>query len=239
MTRPPRGEARPRLIAAARALVRRQGYAATSVEDLCAEAGVTKGAFFHHFASKEALGLALVQDWTETTGAMFAAHPYNAAPDPLDRVFAYLDLRRALLEMPLVEFTCVAGTVVQECHASSDALRKAAADSLASGAAHVRRPCAAVPGGGAGGHHPGQGRAGRRPRARGIRSPRTLPAVAVRPAGLRRPHRESPSGIFWEKAVKIADPAVPAAAICPPAVRKAATGPARGQENAGDWENLG
>lgn len=138
MTRPPRGEARPRLIAAARALVRRKGYAATSVEDLCAEAGVTKGAFFHHFASKEALGLALLQDWTETTGAMFAAHPYNAAPDPLERVFAYLDLRRSLLEMPLVEFTCVAGTVVQECHASSDALRAAAAESLASGAAHVQ-----------------------------------------------------------------------------------------------------
>jgi TetR/AcrR family transcriptional regulator, transcriptional repressor for nem operon len=114
MTRVPRGEARLRLLTAAMDLIRRQGFAATSVDDLCAAAGVTKGAFFHHFASKEALGVAAVQHWTETTAAMFAAHNYNAEPDPLDRVFAYLDLRRSLLAMPLAEFSCVAGTTVQE-----------------------------------------------------------------------------------------------------------------------------
>ncbi|MBL9052404.1 MAG: helix-turn-helix transcriptional regulator, partial [Tabrizicola sp.] len=47
MSRPPRGEARARLIEAARSLVRHKGFAATSVDELCAAAGVTKGAFFH------------------------------------------------------------------------------------------------------------------------------------------------------------------------------------------------
>ncbi|MFN3577904.1 MAG: TetR/AcrR family transcriptional regulator [Tabrizicola sp.] len=136
--RVPRGEARARLIEAARSLVRRKGFAATSVDDLCAAAGVTKGAFFHHFASKEALGVALMDDWTETTGTMFAAHPYNSLPDPLDRVFAYLALRREILDRPLPEFTCVAGTTVQETYESSPALRAAAERSIRSGVDHVR-----------------------------------------------------------------------------------------------------
>lgn len=137
VTRVPRGEARARLIEAARSLVRHKGFAATSVDDLCAAAGVTKGAFFHHFPSKEALGVALIDDWTETTGAMFAAHPYNTLPDPLDRVFAYLDLRRQLLKQPLPEFSCVAGTTVQEAYESSPPMRAAAERSIRSGFAHV------------------------------------------------------------------------------------------------------
>lgn len=139
MTRVPRGEARARLIEAARSLVRHRGFAATSVDDLCAAAGVTKGAFFHHFPSKEALGVALVEDWTETTGAMFAAHPYNTKADPLDRVFAYIDLRRELLAQPLPEFSCVAGTTVQESYETSPPIRAAAERSIRSGVDHVRR----------------------------------------------------------------------------------------------------
>jgi TetR/AcrR family transcriptional regulator, transcriptional repressor for nem operon len=142
--RVPRGEARARLIAAARSLVRRKGYAGTSVDDLCVEAGVTKGAFFHHFPSKEALGVALVEDWTETTGAMFAAHPYNSLSDPLDRVFAYIDLRREILGQPIADFSCVAGTTVQEAFETSPALRAAAAQSITSGLEHVRGHLAAA-----------------------------------------------------------------------------------------------
>jgi TetR/AcrR family transcriptional repressor of nem operon len=134
----PRGEARARLIEAARGLVRHKGFAATSVDELCAKAGVTKGAFFHHFPTKEALGVALVDDWTLTTGVMFASHPYNFLPDPLDRVFGYLDLRRAILGQPIAEFSCVAGTTVQEAFQTSSPIREAAERSVISGFDHVR-----------------------------------------------------------------------------------------------------
>jgi TetR/AcrR family transcriptional repressor of nem operon len=142
--RVPRGEARARLIEAARSLVRHRGFAATSVDDLCAAAGVTKGAFFHHFASKEALGVALIDDWTQMTGAMFASHPDNTLPDPLDRVFGYIDLPRALLGQPVPEFSCVAGTTVQEAYETSIPIREAAERSVRSGFEHVRPHLAAA-----------------------------------------------------------------------------------------------
>ena len=41
--------ARTRLLESARDVIRAKGFSATSVDDLCKTAGVTKGAFFHHF----------------------------------------------------------------------------------------------------------------------------------------------------------------------------------------------
>jgi AcrR family transcriptional regulator len=39
------------------------GYDAASVDDICAEAGVSKGAFYHHYPTKQAIFLALMQGW--------------------------------------------------------------------------------------------------------------------------------------------------------------------------------
>jgi AcrR family transcriptional regulator len=39
------------------------GYAAASVDDICGEAGVSKGAFYHHFPSKLSVFLALMNGW--------------------------------------------------------------------------------------------------------------------------------------------------------------------------------
>jgi AcrR family transcriptional regulator len=45
------------------------GYNAASVDDICAEAGVSKGAFYHHFPSKQAVFLALLDGWLKTIDA--------------------------------------------------------------------------------------------------------------------------------------------------------------------------
>lgn len=127
---PDRGDARTRLLEAARDVIRRQGFAATSVEDLCTAAGVTKGAFFHQFGSKEGLGVAAAQYWAQTTTAFFAAAPFHAPDDPLDRVLAYLDFRAAIITGEIAEFTCLVGTMAQEAYASSPAIRDACAASI-------------------------------------------------------------------------------------------------------------
>ncbi len=78
---------RLKLLEAATDVVRAKGYAATTVDDLCAAAGVTKGSFFHHFKSKEEMVLAAVAHWNSWTDGIFATAPYAAAADPRARVF--------------------------------------------------------------------------------------------------------------------------------------------------------
>lgn len=127
---PERGNARTRLLEAARDIIRRKGFAATSVDDLCQSAGVTKGAFFHHFKTKDALGVAAANYWAETTSALFAGAPYHEPDDPLDRVLAYLDFRKAIIGGETFEYTCLVGTMTQEVHDSAPAIRDACADSI-------------------------------------------------------------------------------------------------------------
>ena len=122
--------ARDRLLAAAMRIIRERGYAATSVDDLCRAAGVTKGAFFHHFASKEALGVAAAEHWSTTTSALFAGAAYHDAPTARARVLAYLDFRAALLGDDIAGCTCVAGTLAQEVWDSHPVVRAACGDAI-------------------------------------------------------------------------------------------------------------
>ena len=117
--------ARIKLLDAAHSVVRRKGYAATSVDEICTAAGVTKGAFFHHFASKEALGVAAAEQWTNRAAPMFEFPPYTKLADPLDRYLGHIDFRLALLEGPVADFTCFVGTMLQESFATSDPIRAA------------------------------------------------------------------------------------------------------------------
>lgn len=126
----PRITARDRLLDAAVLLVRENGYGATSVDALCAAAGVTKGAFFHHFASKEALGIAAADHWRAHAAAMFDHAAYRADPDPVARVLGYVDHRAALIAGAPAEFSCLAGTMVQEVHETHPGLRDACRDSI-------------------------------------------------------------------------------------------------------------
>jgi TetR/AcrR family transcriptional repressor of nem operon len=129
--------ARQKLLDAAVLVIRSKGYAATTVEDLCAKAGVAKGSFFHHFKDKEALATAAAEYWSETTGAFFEAAPYHRHVDPLDRVLGYIDFRAAILQGSVAEFTCLVGTMVQEIHDTHPQIRTACEASISAHAAKI------------------------------------------------------------------------------------------------------
>lgn len=69
--------------------------------------------------------MATAEFWSETTGALFEEAPYHDPGDPLDRILAYINFRRELIAGPTHAFTCLAGTMLQEVHATSDDIRAA------------------------------------------------------------------------------------------------------------------
>jgi len=137
-------DSKVRLLQSALSVFRAKGYAATRVEDLCAAANLTKGSFFHHFRSKEDLAIQAAAYWSELTGGLFAQAPYHSLADPLDRFLGYLQFRKDLLRGPVAEFTCYAGTLVQEIYDTHPALRSACEQSISGHAAEVAKDIAAA-----------------------------------------------------------------------------------------------
>jgi TetR/AcrR family transcriptional repressor of nem operon len=84
---------RDRILSAARRLVIDNGFGSTSVDAVIAASGTSKGAFFHHFASKQDLAAALVRQYVDEDieflheGLAAAA---AAATDPVDRAVAFV-----------------------------------------------------------------------------------------------------------------------------------------------------
>lgn len=114
---------------------REKGYAATTVDDLCRVAGVTKGAFFHHFENKEDAALEAIALWNARTRVLFEGAPWSQVEDPRERLMAYLDFRARLANEGLPGLACLLGTLAQEIYASHPALRAACEEGIE---AHVR-----------------------------------------------------------------------------------------------------
>jgi TetR/AcrR family transcriptional repressor of nem operon len=130
---------RTRLLDAARDAIRAKGYSATTVDDICAAAGVTKGGFFHHFASKEQLGIAAIEQFGLMASTIFGSAPYSSKPDPRDRVLGYVDFRASMLQGDIAQYTCLMGTTVQEVYATHPDIRAACDQGMSEHVAELTR----------------------------------------------------------------------------------------------------
>ncbi len=86
MAHQPRAEeTKAKILAAAATCFARSGYDAASISTICTEAGVTKGAFYYHFASKQTIFLELINSWLVGLDQSFAdiRHKTDTVPDSL------------------------------------------------------------------------------------------------------------------------------------------------------------
>jgi TetR/AcrR family transcriptional repressor of nem operon len=122
----PAPSSRDRLLDAAIDLIRAKGYAAMRVDDVCEATGLTKGSFFHHFASKEDLALAAADRFAARADTMFEGAAFHEQDDPLRRLLGYIDFRQAAMQGELGAFTCLFGMLAQETYRTHPQLSDAA-----------------------------------------------------------------------------------------------------------------
>ena len=80
---------RQKIIDACQTLILQKGFTAMSVNDICNSAGITKGGFFYHFASKDEAGKAAMDQWTDMGESMMCSAPGDTA---VQRLFNCIEL---------------------------------------------------------------------------------------------------------------------------------------------------
>jgi len=94
-------DTRKRILDAAQALVLGHGFAGVSVDQLIKSLGLTKGAFFHHFRSKNDLARALIRRYADDGLVLFRdnlARARKLSDDPLQQLLILVGLYEELFE---------------------------------------------------------------------------------------------------------------------------------------------
>jgi len=116
-------EKKRRIVESTIRLILRHGYASTTVDEICALAGVTKGSFFHYFSTKEEACRAAMDAWSAAWQGILDAAGFEAIRDPRERVFHLLDVMETTYLSPDIDCGCVVGMVAQELALSNEGMR--------------------------------------------------------------------------------------------------------------------
>jgi len=104
---------RRRLLECAYAEIHQRGFRSASLDSILVKAGVTKGALYHHFENKTALGYAVVDEliWPFMQSYWL---PLAEADDPIECAIASIRKRRDRLKQHLLSYGCPFNNLAQE-----------------------------------------------------------------------------------------------------------------------------
>ena len=92
----------------------RNGYQGMRLDDVIAATGLTKGALYHHFPNKQALGYAVVDEVIRGFLHQFWLQPLAESPDPLDTVIGFVRNLGSVLGGQIVTLGCPMNNLAQE-----------------------------------------------------------------------------------------------------------------------------
>lgn len=101
----------------------RKGYAASSVRDVVAEAGVPQGSFTNHFRSKEAFSSDVLDLYFDHVRGLVSLALGDESLSPRQRLQRYLDVITTRLEADGFERGCLIGDFSLEAAPASEMLR--------------------------------------------------------------------------------------------------------------------
>lgn len=128
-----------KLLDAGQKLMLTRGFKATTVDEICAEARLTKGSFFHYFKTKDEFGEAVLGHYWISGQRRLQSARFNDLDDPLERLHGYLDLFVDLARDPLVEKSCLFGNLSQEVATTHAGLRAVCSQGFARWAGQIAR----------------------------------------------------------------------------------------------------
>lgn len=127
-------ETRERLLAIAETSVLAKGFAATSIEEVIVEAGITKSGFFYHFADKNALAHEMLQRYVAANDEIFEeifGRAAELADDPLQSFLIGLKLlAETMADLPNGHPGCLIASVCYQERLFDHTVRQLTADSV-------------------------------------------------------------------------------------------------------------
>lgn len=107
------------------------GFNATGIKDIVAEAGVPKGSFYNHFASKEAFGAEVADTYFDSNLTSMRALLQDSQVAPLERLRRYFEDRSARARETNFARGCLLGNLTAETADHSDLIRERTATHFA------------------------------------------------------------------------------------------------------------
>ncbi len=105
---------RDKLLQSAFCEIHRQGFQAASLSQILAETGLTKGALYHHFPTKQALGLAVIDEVIARRLERLIFQPLRESPQPVAALLEIIATMDAHRPADLTELGCPLNNLMQE-----------------------------------------------------------------------------------------------------------------------------